>query len=116
MAQTFSFSQRLHQREEFERALQLKGLSDGWLVLHSEKNATDSERLGIVVSKRVVAKAVDRNRIKRIIREVFRQSSFGGISSLNIVVRVRKSLSDEDAVEFRRTLSRLLIKVRMQAK
>jgi ribonuclease P protein component len=114
--QKFSFPQRLHRREEFERVLQLKGLNDSWLALHSESNTTGTERLGIVVSKRVVAKAVARNRIKRMIREVFRQSCSNTVSALNIVVRVRKSPGDEDAVEFRRSLSRLLTKVRMQTK
>lgn len=116
MTQTFLFSQRLHRREEFERALQQKGLIDNWLALHAVENTTGSERLGIVVSKRVVAKAVARNRIKRIVREVFRQSSSDGISSLNIVVRIRKRLNNDETVEFKRSLSRLLIKVRMQTK
>ena len=116
MSQTFSVSQRLHRREEFERVLQKKGLIDQWLALHSETNVVGSERLGIVVSKRVVAKAVARNRLKRVIREVFRQTPAESFSALDIVVRVRKSLSVEDTLEFRRSLSRLLMKMRMANK
>lgn len=113
MTQAFLVSQRLHRREEFERALLNKALIDRWLALHSEKNAVGSDRLGIVVSKRVVAKSVARNRIKRVIREVFRQAPPVDSSALDIVVRIRRSLSDEDTAEFRRSLSGLLMKLRM---
>ena len=113
MTQAFSFSRRLHRRDEFEPALQKKALIDKWLALHSIINTSGSERLGIVVSKRVVAKAAARNRIKRIIREIFRQNVYEGVGSLDIVVRVRKNFNEDETVEFRRSLSRLLMKVRM---
>lgn len=116
MSQTFLFSQRLHRRDEFERTLKNKALIDRWLALHSEKNSVGSERLGIVVSKRVVAKAVARNRIKRVIREVFRQTPPVDLSALDLVVRIRRSLSNEETVEFRRALSCLLMKTRMANK
>lgn len=115
MKQDFSFSRRLHRREEFERVLQNKGLIDKWLVLHAEVNMAGSERLGMIISKRLVAKAVDRNRIKRVIREVFRQSTTGNVDPLlDIVVRVKKHPDDEEIMEFRRSLSRLLMKVRVK--
>lgn len=116
MSQTFLVSQRLHRREDFECALKNKALIDRWLALHYKNNEVGLERLGIIVSKRVVAKAVTRNRIKRIIREVFRQSASVDSIALDIVVRIRKSFSDEETAEFRRSLSDLLIKTRMAIK
>lgn len=113
MSQKFPFSKRLHSPEEFERVLKKKAVTDKWLALHSTVNSIGSNRLGIIVSKRVVAKSVARNRIKRAIREVFRQSSFEKTSSLDFVVRLKRNLSEEETMEFRRSLSRLLMKVRI---
>lgn len=113
MSQKFPFSKRLHRPEEFERVLRNKAITDKWLALHSTKNSINSDRLGIIVSKRVVAKSVARNRIKRAIREVFRQSPLVETSSLDFVVRLRRNLREEETMEFRRSLSRLLMKVRI---
>jgi ribonuclease P protein component len=52
-------------------------------------NALNSARLGIVVGRKSVARAVHRNRIKRLIREAFRADSdrFG---TIDMVILVRK--------------------------
>jgi ribonuclease P protein component len=113
VSQKFPFSKRLHRPEEFERVLRNKAITDKWLALHSTENTIGSNRLGIIVSKRVVAKSVARNRIKRAIREVFRQSSLVEINTLDFVVRLRRNLREEETMEFRRSLSRLLMKVRI---
>lgn len=113
MSQKFPFSKRLHRPEEFERVLRNKAITDKWLALHSTENTIGSNRLGIIVSKRVVAKSVARNRIKRAIREVFRQSPLVEINALDFVVRLRRNLREEETMEFRRSLSRLLMKVRI---
>lgn len=51
-------------------------------------------RLGVIVAKRVMKRAVDRNRVRRLIRESFRhhQETLGG---LDIVVLVRCNCSDK---------------------
>jgi ribonuclease P protein component len=113
VSQKFPFSKRLHRPEEFERVLRNKAITDKWLALHSTENTIGSNRLGIIVSKRVVAKSVARNRIKRAIREVFRQSPLVEINALDFVVRLRRNLREEETMEFRRSLSRLLMKVRI---
>ena len=113
MSQKFPFSKRLHRPDEFERVLRNKAITDKWLALHSTENTIGCNRLGIIVSKRVVAKSVARNRIKRAIREVFRQSSLVEINTFDIVVRLRRNLREEETMEFRRSLSRLLMKVRI---
>ena len=43
-------------------------------------NALPGSRMGVIVGKKVAARAVDRNRIKRLVRETFRHSrdSFAG--------------------------------------
>ena len=55
-----------------------------WLAARS--TPTEAPRLGLVVSRKVLRRAVDRNRAKRAIRESFRQTE--GLPCWDIVVRV----------------------------
>jgi ribonuclease P protein component len=110
---TFCSSQRLHKPLYFEKSLKNKAIVEKWLAVHCVQNSESHDRLGIIVSKRFIAKATERNRIKRYIRETFRVGGIEKNISLDIVVRLRKQVSFDEIVEFRQTLSRLLIKVRM---
>ena len=49
-------------------------------------NELGHARLGMIVSKRLFARAVDRNRMRRLIRETFRVSA-GTLPALDLVVR-----------------------------
>lgn len=68
---------RLHSPAQYQRALRDNCCIHGRSVrLHvhprAESTRTPRARLGITVSKRVSKRAVDRNRIKRIVRNSFR--------------------------------------------
>lgn len=51
-------------------------------------------RLGVVVPKRIVKRSVQRNAIKRVIREWFRCNA-GGVGSLDVVVSLRFVLPNQ---------------------
>lgn len=87
-----------------------------WFSLHSKANNAGLDCLGIVVSKRIIAKAAARNRVKRIIRELFRQTLPESLSSLDIVIKVRKNPSNEKAAALNEALFYLLTKVRTTPK
>ena len=61
-------------------------LTRGPLCLVARPNTLGVARLGLVVGKRMIKRAVDRNHAKRVIRESFRLSS--GLAAMDIVVRV----------------------------
>lgn len=65
------FSSSLKLNHIFQRLYHSKGAADGYLVLYARKNRTDSNRVGITVSKKL-GKAHIRNRVRRRIREVYR--------------------------------------------
>ncbi len=67
---------------------QYKVANRHFLILASNQNKTGS-RLGIVVAKKNIPLAVQRNRIKRLLRESFRLRS-ESCKQLDIVVLVRK--------------------------
>jgi|TARA_R110000772_G_scaffold48719_3_gene111295 ribonuclease P protein component len=60
-------------------------------------------RLGLVIAKKNVRKAVQRNRIKRIVRESFRQLPDTGVP-LDIVFLARRGLDDMDNASLFATL------------
>ena len=59
-------------------------------VYVQERNSKTGSRLGIIVSKRVFKKAVDRNRVKRIVREFFRTSCCRTRIGYDVIVRFVK--------------------------
>jgi ribonuclease P protein component len=77
---------RLNNPQDFRRCF-LKGrrIKNEAFVLHYVENNVPSARLGVNIAKKKIRKAVDRNKIKRIAREVFRKQKFEGIDIVLIL-------------------------------
>lgn len=78
-----------------------KRLNDSCFAFHILKTERDYPRLGMVISKRNCALAVNRNRIKRVIREQFRLNQHV-LSSIDLVVALKssiKKISDQEQGE-----------------
>lgn len=67
-----------------------------WFTLHVAKNALSYARVGYTVSRKVSKKAVERNRIKRIIRESFRHNQ-ANLGSIDYVVVAKAAAVMPDA-------------------
>lgn len=106
----FPRSDRLSRRVGFSRVLQHKAITRDWFSVYSQPNPECNIRLGISISKRIVPGAVQRNGIKRLVRECFRQHMHHNLS-LDVVVRLRKSLDKSEKPSARLLLSSLLDKV-----
>lgn len=80
---------RLVSSEDYRRAYRTawRGRS-GAFAWHARANACQHARLGLAVPKRVVKRATDRARIKRLIRESFRHNR-GRLPAVDVVVTVR---------------------------
>ena len=65
------------------------------LLLLARENSLGHARLGLVIAKKNVRRAVDRNKVKRIAGESFRQHR-AELGDLDIVVLARKGLGDLD--------------------
>lgn len=60
-------------------------------MLHGKVNSLGYSRLALVIPKRLVRKAVDRNRIKRLAREAFRQRQ-AELGGCDFVLRLTRTL------------------------
>ena len=102
MSQGFPRQARILQGAEYSLILrrpQIK-LVDGVVQIKARDNDGNSARLGLVIPKRGTARAHDRNKIKRIIREQFRASRIN-LPAKDIVVQV---FSKIPASQLRETL------------
>ncbi len=60
--------------------------SAGGFVFFYERKTEGPARLGILISRRHAARATDRNRIKRCLREAFRQAHTG-LAPMDLLIR-----------------------------
>jgi ribonuclease P protein component len=82
-------SRRLLNRRDFDRVFRRRcGCEDRCFAVYGRPNRGTGPRLGIVVSRRVSGRAVDRNRIKRVIREAFRHNQ-DWLDAIDVVVVAR---------------------------
>jgi len=78
---------------------------DQWLVVMARPNRRGRARLGIAASKKHVRLSVDRNRIKRLVRESFRQSQ-ERLAGLDLVVIARAGVAGQTNSSIHESLDR----------
>jgi len=69
---SFAAAQRIPRSEGYGQCLKSHVLSDKYFKLFFMPNNKKKARLGIVVAKRYIPNSVNRNKVKREIRELFR--------------------------------------------
>lgn len=112
---------RVRRRAEYQRVFQGgRKCVRPFLVVHAAERARDAEvgspqptRLGLTVSRRAAGKAVDRNRVKRRLRESFRRMHAELAPGYDIVVNARSGTARASyaqlAAELRKCLEQLRI-------
>ena len=101
---------RLLNSTEFTQVLRRAEIKvvKGPVQLKAQRNAAGRARLGLIVPKRGIAKACDRNLVKRIIREQFRTAQ-RRLPALDIVVQVFGKVSKQQlAVALQKHFSMLV--------
>ena len=82
------FSSALKLNHIFRRLYHTDGFAGPYLVLYARKNRTNTNRVGITVSKKL-GKAHIRNRVRRRLREVYRLNEVCFAPGWDIVVVAR---------------------------
>ena len=65
------------------------------LLLLAKRNTLGFNRLGMIISKKSVPKSVQRSKVKRRIREIFRKTVSSPESGLDIVVMTRPNIKSQ---------------------
>lgn len=95
VARPFVRQQRLLTSSEFKGVFDRAEyrVSHKHFLLLARLNTRELSRLGMVVGKKNLSRAVDRNRIKRVARDTFRQSTVVG-QGLDVIFLVRRGIGE----------------------
>jgi ribonuclease P protein component len=109
----FARARRIIKTDEFSSVFRLRpSQKSAHFVLYTRLNQLPHARLGVVVAKRLAPRAVTRNTIKRVTRELFRVT---GLPAIDCVVRLAKPVNSKSGpatsaklkAELRQELSRM---------
>ena len=89
------FSSALKLNHIFQRLYRSNGQGNAYLVLYARKNRSETNRVGITVSKKL-GKAHIRNRVRRRLREIYRLHEEAFRPGWDIVVVARGKAVDAD--------------------
>ena len=80
------------------------------ILFLSRKNGLDHPRLGLVISKKNIRHSVQRNRVKRIIRESFRLHQHD-LPAVDFIVLARPGLGDMNNADLHNEMAKLWIRL-----
>ncbi len=89
---SFPKTSRLKLASDFRGLLKNgKSSRQNGIAVYFKESDQKKSRLGIIVSKRILKRAVDRNRAKRLIREFFRREKNHFNSNFDFLIRLYQS-------------------------
>ncbi|MDD3530239.1 MAG: ribonuclease P protein component [Gallionellaceae bacterium] len=92
----FGWDSKLRKTDDFSSVFRFKRVRRGaGMDVFYCPNGLLYPRLGLIMPKKVWARAVDRNRVRRILREAFRLDQ-GELGGLDVVIRVKATAQDVD--------------------
>lgn len=108
MSRSFGRDKRLLSPGQFKAVFDSPSgkVSGRQILLLARENGLEHPRLGLVIGKKSVKLSVERNRIKRQIRESFRQHQ-DALGGWDIVIVARKGLAEQDNPELARQIGKL---------
>ncbi|MGF6271682.1 ribonuclease P protein component [Massilia sp. UYP11] len=102
----FARARRIVKTDEFSSVFRLRPTQKtAHFVLYTRPNSLPHARLGVVAAKRFAPRAVTRNTIKRMTRELFRTSS---LASVDCIVRLSRPVNAKDGPATTRALKAAL--------
>ncbi|WP_040041455.1 ribonuclease P protein component [Noviherbaspirillum autotrophicum] len=93
MSEAYSRDRRIVKTDDFSSVFRLRPVQrSAHFVLYARRNQLDRARLGVIAAKRFAPRAVTRNTIKRVTRELFRQSA---LPAIDCIVRLSKPVNSK---------------------
>ena len=122
-SKSFGKERKLNSRHDFDRVFRKPKYRFSCFPVRviAIPSTRDYSRIGVIVGKRALKRAVDRNRIKRVARESFRIET-SDLSAFDFVVQflpsskhgINKKLKRHDSSELRHTLAEFWEKMRRE--
>jgi ribonuclease P protein component len=109
----FSFTRqaKIVKTDDFSSVFNLrKRFASQHLVVRYRLNEVNMPRLGLIVSKKTAKLAVQRNYMRRVLRELFRLNQLG-LPALDMVVQVQKTFEKSDFFVIKQEYESLLQKL-----
>lgn len=101
---SFKKTQRLLNKSDYDHVFaQAKKIASNDFVVLCRENDLGYARLGLALSKKMIAKAHDRNRIKRLLRECFRQTQ---LPAVDIIFLARTGVAKQTNLGINSRLSK----------
>lgn len=109
----FGFTSRLKikKTDDFSSVFNLrKRIANQYLVLRYRPNGNKGPRLGLIVAKKTAKLAVQRNYMRRVLRELFRLNQHQ-LPAVDLVVQVQKVFAKSDFLEIKQAFELLCKKL-----
>ena len=107
----FTKQAKLIKTDEFSSVFNFrKRITARFLAVHYQPNVLGRARLGLVVGKKIAKRAVDRNYMRRVLRELFRTQQHA-ISAVDLVLRVQKRFEKQDFTHIKQEFDMLMAKI-----
>ncbi|MCF8157903.1 MAG: ribonuclease P protein component [Burkholderiaceae bacterium] len=104
---------RLLKTDDFSSVFNFrKRISGAILVINYRNNTLQHARLGLVVSKKVAKLSVDRNYMRRVLKELFRRNK-ASFSHLDLVIRPQKPFNHKNFNEIVQEFDMLIPKLKI---
>lgn len=110
----FSFPSRarLIKTDDFSSVFNFrKRISGRFLAIHYRYNHLSRPRLGLVIGKKTARLAVQRNYMRRVLRELFRNQQ-ADLTAVDLVIRAQRLFTQADYAQLRQEFGELLGKIR----
>jgi len=110
--QSFPRQARIIKTDDFSSVFSFrKRISGQFLAIHYQVNQSGRARLGMVVAKKVAKRSVDRNYMRRVLRELFRKQQMQ-IAAFDLVIRVMKPFNHQDFAQMEQEFAELLFRLK----
>ncbi|WP_211830724.1 ribonuclease P protein component [Kistimonas asteriae] len=116
MSFSFSRDHRLLNAAEFKQVFDTADIkvSHKHLLILAHRTTRETPRLGLVIAKKNIRHAVNRNRVKRMMRETFRLNQTS-LEKLDIVVLARKGLDTLSNRQLQNLLEKQWLRIRQRS-
>jgi ribonuclease P protein component len=111
----FAKQAKIVKTDDFSSVFNLrKRIANKYLVMRYRINDKNTARLGLIVSKKTAKLAVQRNYMRRIMRELFRLNQHN-LPAMDLVIQIQKFFGRAEFLEVKKEFEYLMQKIRSKS-